>query len=123
MHSRRDRSSSDRRLEPPWNDAIGMKDGAPFAFAGLWENWKDPSGHWLRTFTIVTTRPKELVAPLHDRMPAILAPEHYDRWLGDEQDPRTLIGRFPAHTMVAWPVSTRVNSPDNDDPAILEAVA
>jgi len=52
--------------------AIAMRDRRPFAFAGLWENWKDPgSQEWVRTYTILTTTPNEVVAPLHDRMPVI----------------------------------------------------
>jgi putative SOS response-associated peptidase YedK len=55
--------------------AIAMKDGRPFTFAGLWENWKDPeSGEWLRTCTIITGEPNELVAEIHPRMPVILPP-------------------------------------------------
>ena len=102
--------------------AIAMRDRGPFAFAGLWENWKDPSDQWLRTFTILTTKPNELVAPIHDRMPVILAPADYDRWLGDEPDPADLIRPYSADQMVSWPVSTRVNKPENDDAAILERV-
>jgi putative SOS response-associated peptidase YedK len=94
----------------------------PFALAGLWENWKDPdSGDWLRTFTILT-RPNELVAALHDRMPVILHTADYDRWLGDEPDPGDLVQPYPADQMVSWPVSTRLNKPENDDPAILDRV-
>jgi putative SOS response-associated peptidase YedK len=79
----------------------------PFAFAGLWENWKDPKTHeWLRTFTILTTQPNELVAPLHDRMPVILGRESYERWLGSEADPANLIPPYPAEEMITWPVST-----------------
>src|SRR5262249_20982247 len=71
--------------------AIAMKDGAPFAIAGIWENWKEPaSGEWIRTFAIITTDANELVAEIHDRMPVILAREDYARWLGEEPDPRDL---------------------------------
>jgi putative SOS response-associated peptidase YedK len=102
--------------------AIAMRERQPFALAGLWENWKEPaSGEWVRTFTILTTAPNALVAPLHDRMPVILAPTDYDRWLGDEPDPADLIRPF-AGDMAAWPVSTRVNKADNDDAAILDRV-
>ena len=56
-----------------------MKDGAPFGVAGLWENWKDPaSGEWIRAFTVITTN-ANMVADIHDRMPAILAPGDYTR--------------------------------------------
>jgi putative SOS response-associated peptidase YedK len=76
----------------------------------------------VRTFTILTTAPNALVAPLHDRMPVILAPGDYDRWLGDEPDPAELIRPYAADDMTAWPVSPRVNKADNDDAAILDRV-
>jgi putative SOS response-associated peptidase YedK len=60
-----------------------MRDGSPFGIAGLWENWKDPRGEWQRTFAILTVPPNELVAEIHDRMPAILRPEHYTRWMSE----------------------------------------
>ena len=72
--------------------AIAMKNGAPFGLAGLWENWKDPaSGDWVRTFTIITVPSNELIARIHDRMPAILRPADYERWLGSEPDPHDLL--------------------------------
>jgi putative SOS response-associated peptidase YedK len=68
--------------------AIAMKDGQPFGISGLWENWKDPiSGEWVRTFALITTDANELVADIHDRMPLILAPADYVRWLSDEPEP------------------------------------
>jgi len=101
--------------------AIAMKDGAPFGIAGIWENWQDPaSGEWIRTFAVITTDANEMVAEIHDRMPAILAPGAYEHWLSDEPDPRTLMRPFPAELMRIWPVSTRVNKPANDDPSIIE---
>ena len=104
--------------------AIGMKDRSPFGLAGIWENWKDPeSGAWVRTFAIITTPANELVAEIHDRMPAILRPEDYDRWLSDEPDPRELLKPFPAEPMTMWPVSTRVNTPKNDDADLLVPMA
>src|SRR3954453_13616843 len=103
--------------------AIGMKDRSPFGLAGLWENWKDPStGEWVRTFAVITTAANELVTEIHDRMPAILRPEDYDRWLGVEPDPRELLKPFPPEPMMMWPVSTRVNTPKNDNPNILTPV-
>ena len=66
-----------------------MKDGTPFGIAGIWENWKEPaSGDWIRTFAVITTDANEMVADIHDRMPVILAPGDYARWLSDEPDPR-----------------------------------
>ena len=64
--------------------AIAMKDRSPFGIAGIWENWKAPDGEWVRTFAILTTPANELVGTIHDRMPTILAPTAYDRWLGTE---------------------------------------
>jgi putative SOS response-associated peptidase YedK len=103
--------------------AIAMKDGSPFGIAGLWENWKDPkTGEWIRTFVIITTDANTLVADIHDRMPVILAPSDYARWLGDEPDPHDLIRPFPSEAMRMWPISTRVNKPENDDASILDPV-
>src|SRR3954471_21321567 len=103
--------------------AIAMKDGSPFGIAGLWENWKDPStGEWVRTFAIITVRANSLVSRIHDRMPAILAPDEFEGWLGEEANPRDLMRPFEPDLMTMWPVSTRVNSPKNDDPSLVEAV-
>jgi putative SOS response-associated peptidase YedK len=101
--------------------AIAMRDGAPFGLAGLWENWQDPkSGEWVRTFCILTTRANALVRPIHHRMPVILHPSDYGRWLSDEPDPRDLLKPVPAEPMTLGPVSTRVNTPKNDDPGVIE---
>jgi putative SOS response-associated peptidase YedK len=103
--------------------AIAMKDRSPFGIGGLWENWKDPtSGGWIRTFAIITTPANELVAEIHDRMPLILAPTDYVRWLSDEPDPY-LMRPFPDEPMRMWPISARVNKPENDDPLIVEPIA
>jgi putative SOS response-associated peptidase YedK len=101
-----------------------MKDGSPFGIGGLWENWKEPtSGEWIRTFAIITTDANELVAAIHDRMPLILRPTDHVRWLSDDPDPPELMRPFPARPMRMWPISTRVNKPENDDPSIIEPMA
>jgi putative SOS response-associated peptidase YedK len=101
--------------------AIAMKDGSPFGLAGLWENWKNPStGEWERTFAIITVPSNELVAQIHDRMPAILEPRSYDRWLGQQPNPYDLLITYPSEPMTLWPISTRVNKPENDDPSLLD---
>ncbi len=83
-----------RRPTQPY--AIAMKDGSPFGIGGLWENWKDlTSEEWIRTFAIITTDANELVAEIHDRMPLIIAPADYQRWLSDEPDPHDLMHRIP----------------------------
>jgi putative SOS response-associated peptidase YedK len=91
--------------------------------AGWWENWKGlASGEWIRTFAIITTDANEPVSEIHDRMPLILRPDDYTRWLSDEPDPRDLMMPFPSEPMRMWPISTRVNKPGNDDPSILEQI-
>src|ERR1700680_834949 len=84
---------------------------------GIWENWRKPgSEEWIRRFAVTTTTANELVNNIHDRMPVIIPPESYDRWLSSiEPDPRDLLVPFPATLITMWPISTRVNKPDNDD--------
>src|SRR5215472_19285142 len=90
---------------------------------GLWENWKDPaSSDWIRTIAVITTDANELVSTIHNRMPLILPPSDYARWLSDEPDPRELMRPFPSAPMRMWPISTRVNKPVNDDPSIVEQI-
>ena len=97
---------------------IHLKDGKPFAFAGLWDEWQAADGSPLRSCTIITTSPNSLMASIHDRMPVILAAEDYAEWL--DPAPRTpdslqhLIAPYPADLMEAYPVSVLVNSPSND---------
>ncbi len=97
---------------------IHLKNGQPFAFAGLWDEWHAADGAPIRTCTIVTTSPNTLMAPIHDRMPVILQPADYEEWL--DPAPRTpdslqhLIAAFPPESMEAYPVSALVNSPAND---------
>jgi putative SOS response-associated peptidase YedK len=101
-----------------------MQDRSPFGLAGLWENWKNPAtGEWVRTFCIITTAANELVGRIHDRMPAILRPEDYSRWLALDPDGPNLLQPFPSEPMIIWPISTRVNSPKNDDADLLEPLA
>jgi putative SOS response-associated peptidase YedK len=102
---------------------VRRKDQAPFAFAGLWERWPQPGGAVLRSCTIITCPPNELVAPVHDRMPVILAPGDLERWLDPEAGGRELLGPCPAEWLEALPVSPRVNSPHNDDPECIEPIA
>jgi putative SOS response-associated peptidase YedK len=99
---------------------VRRKDGAPFAFAGLWERWKQPDGQVLRSCTIITCPPNDLVAPVHDRMPVLLDPADLERWLDPEAaNGRELLKPCPAEWLEAVPVSPRVNSPDNDDRACI----
>jgi putative SOS response-associated peptidase YedK len=63
-----------------------------------------------------------MVAEIHDRMPLIIAPGDYERWLSEDPDPDELMQVFPAGPMRMWPISTRVNKPENDDPSIVEPI-
>lgn len=96
-----------------------------FALAGLYDIWRGADGTEIKTYTIVTTTPNELMAPIHNRMPVVLNPEYEDIWLDAETSADELLGLltpYPADQMEANPVSTRVNSPRNDDPGIIEAI-
>jgi putative SOS response-associated peptidase YedK len=102
---------------------ITLASGEPFAMAGLWETWDAPDGSLLRTFTIVTGQPNELVAPIHNRMPAILLPEHEAIWLDNAAEPAIwldILRPYPAERMAAYPVSRRVNFVGNDDAGLVE---
>jgi putative SOS response-associated peptidase YedK len=103
---------------------VRRRDQAPFAFAGLWERWPQPGGGVLRSCTIITCPANELVAPVHDRMPVILASEDIERWLDPSQsDAHELLKPYPAAELEAFPVSPRVNSPQHDDPECIAPLA
>lgn len=98
-----------------------LQGGALFGFAGL---WFEEGGE--RRFLIITTEPNEVTRAIHNRMPAMLLPEHEEQWLDPDQvEPATLmtmLAPYPGHLMEAYPVSSRVNSPANDTPDLLEPV-
>lgn len=95
--------------------AIGLKGNGLFAFAGLWDGWRNPDGAWLRSFAIITTAANALLAPIHGRMPAIIAPEDYATWLGEQPAPlgelRALLRPFPAEHMTAAAVGSAPGKP------------
>lgn len=97
---------------------IRLESGLPFAFGGLWEAWHSPDGSEILSCTIITTPPNSLVQDIHNRMPLILPEETYSQWLDpEEQDPaklQAILQPYPAEEMVAFPVSTLVNSPANE---------
>jgi len=105
---------------------IHMKNRKPFAFAGLWDVWEGPDGSNIKTCTIITTEPNELMEHLHNRMPVILHPRDYAKWLDvSPQTPENLlplIKPFPADEMSAYRVSTLVNRPVNDSPELVVPV-
>lgn len=100
-----------------------MKSGEPYVFADIWESWRPMDGEPLETFTILTTDPNEVMEPIHNRMPAILDPKDFDRWLdpGDPaRPPVDLLRPYPAARMCAWPVSDRVGNVRNNEPSLLD---
>jgi putative SOS response-associated peptidase YedK len=99
---------------------IRLRDQGLFGMAGLWERWKAPDGQLVESCTIVTVDANSLVAPLHDRMPLILAPEDHDAWLAAETG--SLPHAVPAEAMVAYPVSPLVSNAKNDVPACLTPI-
>ena len=103
---------------------IRLADGAPFAFAGLWEHWDGGDGSAVDSCTIITTEPNELTRDIHNRMPVILARDDHATWLDpeltDPDDVQSLLRPYPADHMEAYPVSTRVNRASNDVPECIE---
>ena len=101
---------------------IALKGREPFAFAGIWEHWArgDQS---IDSCAILVTEANELTKGIHDRMPVILAPEAYDPWmdrsLTNPEPLKALLKPYPPERMVAYPVSTAVNDPKNDDPELI----
>jgi len=113
-----------KKEKQPYN--FSMANDSIFAFAGLWDRWKDPDGKQILSCTILTTKPNPLVADIHDRMPAILRPDDYDLWLDpgitDPARIADLLAPFDAQLMKKYPVSTRVNSVKNDDAECAKAI-
>lgn len=103
---------------------VKLHSGEVFAMAGLWDTWKAPDGTLLRTCTIITTTANDVLSPLHERMAVILPPETERLWL-EQNTPNTLLDLlqpYPSEKMMAYEVSSRVNSIRNDDPTLIEAV-
>ena len=106
------------RKQPYW---IRLDTEAPFAFAGLWDAWSDGT-ETLESCTILTTEANDALRPIHDRMPVIIDPAHYDTWIHPETpswDLERLLGPWPSEAMLIHPVSTHVNHVGNDDPACI----
>src|SRR5262249_37131043 len=98
---------------------ILLQDEGVFAFAGLWDRWKQPDGGELETFTILTGEPNEVVAPIHNRMAVILPREHHEQWLDpkfeDTSRLASLLVPYPAREVKTHPVSTLVNNARFED--------
>ena len=98
-----------------------VTDGELFAFAGLWDRWKDPSGQWIKSCSILTTTPNAVTSAVHDRMPVILEPDSHDLWLDPGMQNvaavSDLLKPYDARQMRCYPISTRINHVENDDEA------
>jgi putative SOS response-associated peptidase YedK len=103
-----------------------VNEGELFAFAGLWDRWKDPSGQWVKSCSILATTPNAVTSAVHDRMPVILDRDAYDLWLDPGMQNMTaasdLLKPCDARLMRCYPVSTRVNRVANDDEGCSEPV-
>ncbi len=99
---------------------IHFKSRRPFAFAGLWDRWRRPTGGALLSCTIITTPSNALLSPIHHRMPAILKPEAFAFWLKEQTvtaaDALKHLSPYPSDEMEAYPVGTRVNKVTHDGP-------
>jgi len=114
-------ASIDAKNKQPF--AFRMSDDSPFAFAGLWDAWKDSQGQWLQSFSIVTTEANELMAPVHNRMPVILQRRDYARWLDreDPQPPVDLLRPYDSHKMKSAPCNKQVGNVKNNGPEMLNS--
>jgi putative SOS response-associated peptidase YedK len=106
---------------------VHMKNQEPFALAGLWDEWKPPDkDEPLRTCTVITTDPNEVVEELHNRMPVILNRDAYNFWLDpgthEAEEFKDILVPYPASEMEAYQVSTRVNKPGYDSPELIKPV-
>ncbi len=106
---------------------IRLRDERPFAFAGLWEHWQGPDETTIDSCTVLTTEPNDVIRPVHNRMPVILAPEDYDLWLDPHiQEPemlQPLLRPYPFQDMIAYPIGTWVNNPKHDGRRCIEPLA
>ncbi|HET6205795.1 MAG TPA: SOS response-associated peptidase [Terracidiphilus sp.] len=114
----------DRKIKQPY--AITLKDGAMFALAGLWDRWRDlKSGQELLSYTVITTDPNELLEPFHNRMPVILRPGDYERWMAPADPSRLpvdLLRPYPDELMAAWKVGQSVGNVKNDEPGLIAPI-
>ena len=115
-----------KRLDPKTKQPYSfmMRDEAPFVFAGLWDAWKEPNGGWLQSFSIVTTEANELMSSVHTRMPVILRPKDYTRWLSREvtdRPPIDLLRPFESDEMKASACNPLVGNVRNNGPEMLNS--
>jgi len=111
------------KLKIPYR--ILLKNEKPFALAGIWETWRDRDNKEIRTFSIITTKANPLTEGIHDRMPCLLDKRSRALWLNNtvpEAQALNLLKPYPSEEMKYYEISTLVNSPDNNTPAVIEPV-
>jgi len=99
--------------------------GSPMAFAGLWEHWNSPAGgETVTSFTIITTAPNALCAPIHNRMPVILDAADWQTWLGEvpasSDELRALLQPYPAERMEAHMIGPEIGNVRNDNAGLID---
>lgn len=119
-----------KRLDPKTKQPmyIHRVDGDPLAFAGLYERWVDAEQHReFHTCTIITTTPNNVMAPIHNRMPVLLAPSRWDEWLDPDNDNidvlQQLLVPAPDELLATYAVSDQVNNVRNNEPGLLDPVS
>lgn len=104
--------------------AIALGNRGMMTFAGLWDLWRDPDGADVKSFAVITTPPNDLIAPVHDRMPALLDPDCWAAWLGEtcttDAQLKAMLRPYPSERMAIWPVSKNVGNVRNDSPDLFE---
>jgi putative SOS response-associated peptidase YedK len=104
--------------------AIALANRGPMTLAGLWDAWRSPAGETIKSFAIITTTANALLAPLHDRMPVVIAPDCWGDWLGENSSPQraaeTLLRPYPDKAMAFWAVDRRVGNVKNDSPDLFD---
>jgi putative SOS response-associated peptidase YedK len=114
----------DRKTRQPF--AVALSDASLFAFAGLWDAWRDRrTGEVLLSYTIITTDPNEMLEPFHNRMPVIVRPGDYERWMAPAEAshlPVDLLRPYPNELMTAWKVGQAVGNVRNDEPALIAPI-
>ena len=106
---------------------IHLPDQPLFAIAGLYDEWHDPAGTLLATYTLITTEPNALLATVHNRMPVIVSQDREESWLNSEQldagQLKAILSPYPAEKMVMYPISSHVNTPSVDDDRVVRSAA
>ncbi len=114
----------DKKTKQPF--AFGLKDGSLFALAGLFDAWRDKTtGQALLSYTVITTDPNELLEPFHNRMPVIVRPADYERWMAPAEPshlPLDLLRPYPDELMSGWKVGPAVGNVKNDEPGLIAPI-